>query len=417
METLEKHRHSPMKAGAQQLNVLLLANYPRDRQESMLRFSDLLENRLSMRQIRVETIRPRAFFGRLFKSLRGLGKLAGYFDKYAIFPWMLHKRLLGNDAPDIVHIADHSNAVYVRHLNPLSCVVTCHDLLAVRAARGEFSDQKVRWSGRFLQSQIVKGLERADHVVCDSKATRRDLLGLSGVQANCTSVIYLGLNNPFHRMPWEVAMSKIDRLINRLPGNIRSKLRNDLNPLDGRGFLLHVGSDAWYKNRMGLCRIYHELQAIKKEIPLLICAGHPFSAEMQQWIRRKGLQDAVISLTGALDDEICALYSMAQCLVFPSRFEGFGWPILEAFACGCRVFTTKREPMTEIGGDAAVYADTDVPQDAARRLLELLTESPTSRHMRQQNGLEIVSNYSSERMVAAYAQMYADMANNRRSAH
>jgi glycosyltransferase involved in cell wall biosynthesis len=56
-------------------------------------------------------------------------------------------------------------------------------------------------------------------------------------------------------------------------------------------------------------------------------------------------------------EQLCAIYSAAQALIFPSFYEGFGWPIIEAQACGCPVFTSNRAPMTEVGGTAAIYFD------------------------------------------------------------
>ena len=60
-------------------------------------------------------------------------------------------------------------------------------------------------------------------------------------------------------------------------------------------------------------------------------------------------------ITGLTDEQVCAIYNLAKVLLFPSLYEGFGWPIAEAFACGCPVITTNAAPMTEVGGSAAIY--------------------------------------------------------------
>ena len=85
-----------------------------------------------------------------------------------------------------------------------------------------------------------------------------------------------------------------------------------------------------------------------------------------------GLRDRVIELTNITNEDLRALYSKATALLFPSLREGFGWPIIEAQACGCPVFTSDRVPMTEVGGDAAIYLDPTDPRPAPRLLLPIL---------------------------------------------
>src|ERR1035437_9440994 len=122
--------------------VVLIGNYPLDRQESMLRFGNLIQTRLESRGFPTELIFPRGYLGRI--PQKGvLAKWLGYIDKYILFPPGLAMRLsrIKRKFPDrkiVVHICDHSNAVYAalaRHWFPV--LVTCHDLLAVRGARGE----------------------------------------------------------------------------------------------------------------------------------------------------------------------------------------------------------------------------------------------------------------------------------------
>lgn len=75
---------------------------------------------------------------------------------------------------------------------------------------------------------------------------------------------------------------------------------------------------------------------------------------------------ATVQLSGVKADALQALYSAAAALLFPSWWEGFGWPVLEALACGCPVITTDRAPMSEVGGDAAIYLP-PCPNEPARR--------------------------------------------------
>jgi hypothetical protein len=118
------------------VKVLLVANYVRDRQYSMLRFSELLESELGKCGHDVRVIRPAVRLGRVGRRWHGVGKWLGYADKFLLFPARLRKACAW---ADIVHVCDHSNSLYTRYLDRFPHIVTCHDLLAVRLAQGEFA--------------------------------------------------------------------------------------------------------------------------------------------------------------------------------------------------------------------------------------------------------------------------------------
>src|SRR5205085_8719366 len=98
--------------------------------------------------------------------------------------------------PGVVHICDHSNAVYAKRCKPNRIVITCHDLLAVRGARGEQTDTPVSFTGRLLQRWILRGLRLADAVACVSEATADDAVRFigGGPGRPHISVVRMGLN-------------------------------------------------------------------------------------------------------------------------------------------------------------------------------------------------------------------------------
>ena len=97
----------------------------------------------------VRVVRPEVRLGRLRVTASELGKWLGYIDKLILFPADLRN---ASKAVDVVHICDHSNSLYTKHCGSTPCVVTCHDLIAVRAARGDFPQVRTRWSGRKFQN-------------------------------------------------------------------------------------------------------------------------------------------------------------------------------------------------------------------------------------------------------------------------
>jgi glycosyltransferase involved in cell wall biosynthesis len=134
----------------------------------------------------------------------------------------------------------------------------------------------------------------------------------------------------------------------------------------GERYFLHVGGNQWYKDRAGVLRVFARLAEMDEfSTAKLVLAGKPLTAELRKAIREKRLEGRVTEAVGATNEELQVLYGSALALLFPSREEGFGWPILEAQACGCAVIATRRPPMTEVAGEAAIFIDPADPKAAA----------------------------------------------------
>jgi hypothetical protein len=101
---------------------------------------------------------------------------------------------------DVVHVCDQGNAPYLRYLQGMPHVVTCNDLLAIRSARGEFSDWPTGATGKLYQKFILDGFNRAEYVACISEATRQDVARITRVPQEKVTVIYDGLFYPYSPM-------------------------------------------------------------------------------------------------------------------------------------------------------------------------------------------------------------------------
>ncbi len=370
------------------LTVLLLGNYANDRVESMERFADTLRRGLPECGVDVETIRPEPFIGRLKPSARGVGKWLGYFDKFLVFPFVLRRKLRAMRKPFVVHVCDHSNAHYVHFLQRAPHLVTCNDLLAIRSARGEIPWHRTGRTGKILQWLILGGLKRGKRFTCISEATRADLLRIAGVNPASVSVTYMGQNHPYSPMPRQDALAR---------------LRVLLPFVDLSAFIFHVGNNDWYKNRLGVIRIYKALRKTMPGAPPLVLAGKPFTPEMAALA--EGMP--VHPLVDVSNEDLRALYSAASLLLFPSLAEGFGWPIIEAQACGCRVVTSNRAPMTEVGGDAAIYIDPENEPAAAEAVRDALGRDAAERI---EAGYKNAARFPTGRMVREYAGIYLELA-------
>jgi glycosyltransferase involved in cell wall biosynthesis len=402
------------------MRILLVANYLPDAQQSMQRFAALLQRGLVAAGHEVRLVRP-PIIARKFDWVPG-GKWLGYFDKFVLFPPAL-KRLAA--WADVVHVCDHANSSYVRLFKDKPHVVTCHDMLAIRSARGEITDQPTGWTGRRLQSMILSGLTRTQYIVCVSDATKGDVQRIANIDERRISRIYNGLNYAYSPMEQKEAETRIA----------------NLGVMPGR-FILHVGGNQWYKNRLGVLRIFSILlksakgadarrQTVEElanssggtPIPApvlheflknpeaqnlkLIMVGKPWTGEMKDFARQEQLAGAVVELTGIDEEDLRALYSRAELMLFPSLQEGFGWPIAEAQSCGCPVVTTGRAPMTEVGGEAALYMDPADGNSAAQVVLDALQNKEDL----GARGLRNASRFSTAKMVDAYAALYQRLVN------
>jgi len=357
----------------------------------MLHFGRMMLDGLRESGVDAMLIRPPAVFGRTRFFGATAAKWLGYIDKFILFRWRLWRGLAAR--PAVVHICDHSNAIYARGVRPFPLLITCHDLFSVRAALGEETDCPPSLTGRILQRWILRGLKSADVIACVSNSTAEDVKRLV---ANCSdrsrvAVVPLGLNRPFRPISGELAHARLEQI-----GSL------DLS----RPFVLHVGSNTPRKNRAGVLRIFARLQ--QNWNGQLVLAGELLNTELQRTADYFGISDRIVQIEHVDGDLLEALYTLAVALLFPSRFEGFGWPIIEANACGCPVVCSNSGPLPEVGGDAALFHDVDDEVGFANDLLRLT--NPEERARWSAKALENAKPFSAERMIAAYRELYRALA-------
>ncbi len=364
--------------------VLLIGNYPADQQQSMQRFGKMMLQGLTAAGVEAELIQPEPFFGRIKLGGNFVSKWLAYIDKFLLFPRKLRRKL--STRIEIVHICDHSNAVYTKHLGKTPVLVTCHDLLAVRGALGEDTDCPATFTGKFLQRWILVGLKRATAIACVSRATLRDAERLVGDPQ--LHFVPNGLNYPYRKQPPEIVRERL------------SGIPNLKEP-----FVLHVGSNLRRKNREGLLRVFSRTK--NDWNGQLVLAGDPLNDELRSLGKSLGIMDRIVEVPNPDSILLEALYSSAVALVYPSRFEGFGWPIIEAQACGCPVICSSREPLREIAGDAALFRQVDDEAGFAGDILRLL--DPAERERWSEKGLRNAENFNVEKMIARYTELYREL--------
>lgn len=250
-------------------------------------------------------------------------------------------------APDIYHETYYSTDDY--RPGRAKRIVTVYDMIYER-----FPSQ---FSGGQLTEAKKAAVSRADHVLCISESTRRDLIEIFGVAPDRISVVYLGFDEL--SVPATVNGSTV-----RLTGS--------------RPYLLYVGSRGGYKNFDSLLRAFASSTYLKAHFSIYCFGGGAFSHEELDLIQGLKLSNEHISQFNGSDGTLALLYKNAAAFVYPSRYEGFGIPPLEAMSSDCPVIASNTSSIPEVVGDAGEYFDPN-NHESIRVAIESVLESPTRR--------------------------------------
>jgi glycosyltransferase involved in cell wall biosynthesis len=273
--------------------------------------------------------------------------------------------------------------------SPWPTVVTVHDVIQLVLPEYQMLARQ-----RVYFGLVTRALRRATAIITVSECSRRDLIRTVGVPGERVFVVENAIPEGLHTVRDPAALEAI-------------RARYGL----GERFVLYLGANDLRKNLDRLIRAYAALPARVRDAHQLVVAGrqwprdHPLYPDPRRVVRELGLEDRVVFTGGVPEEEKATLLSAATVFAFPSLYEGFGLPVLEAMACGTPVLTANGSSLPEVTGDAALLVD---PTDVAaigRGLAELL-ESPERRCELAERGLERAGRYRwaqvAERTVAVY---------------
>lgn len=230
-------------------------------------------------------------------------------------------------------------------------IVQVHDLSFVRVAEAAAPNLK-----RYLDRVVPASVNRADHVLADSQATKDDLTELYNVSSDKVTVLYGGVDDHFHHASVE----------NQQAVRNRYKLGNV-------PYILSVGTVQPRKNYGRLIQALANLRQSGHDIHLVIAGGRGWLEDpIYAMIAETGMEAYVHFIGFADEADLPALYSGAACFAFPSLYEGFGLPVLESMACGTPVVTSNISSLPEVAGNAALMVDpldVDAITDALGRVI------------------------------------------------
>lgn len=225
--------------------------------------------------------------------------------------------------------------------------------------------------------------ERADHVICISESTRRDAVEILGLPPDKTSVIYLGFD-----------------LMNAAGASTQEWVLPTNKP-----FLLYVGNRGGYKNFSRLLEAYGASQQLKVEYKLICFGGGAFQPDELGKIRALGLEEGQVMQFGGDDQLLARLYKGASAFIYPSLYEGFGIPPLEAMAHACPVVCSNTSSIPEVVGDAGEYFD-PVDIESMRAAVERVVGSDSHRELLIEKGYRRLKAFSWDRCASETLDIY-----------
>ena len=246
-----------------------------------------------------------------------------------------------------------------------------------------------------LKKGLTYTLRHADYLLAVSNKTREDLIERLGILDDRIYVVSHGVDSHFQRLQHYEALSA--RLNERLGFS---------SP-----YILFIGAIGHHKNIMGILTAYLILRTNGFEIPLVM-AGAPGSAweEAKRWIAKEGLENCVhlIGPTDQDSSELIDLYNGACLFVFPSFYEGWTAPPLEAMACGTPVITSNCSSIPETVGDSAIKIDPNNPEELAYEMERVLGNESLRKELIKK-GLSHVASHTWEKSAARLIEVFADI--------
>jgi glycosyltransferase involved in cell wall biosynthesis len=288
---------------------------------------------------------------------------------------------------DLLHCPYWSNPVW----SPWPTVVTVHDV--IQFVLPEYAWRKI---SRVYFGVVSAGARRADAVITVSECSKRDIVKLLGLAPERIHVIGNAVDESLYpvRDAW-------------LLKSVRE--RYGIEPR----FVLYFGGFDLRKNVPRIIEAYGRLpEALRRVYQLVIAGryqhlGHPLYPDPRETIRRLGLESHVVFTGQIREQDKAPLYSAATVFAFPSLYEGFGMPVLEAMACGTPVVTSTLSALPEVAGDAGLLVDPYDPDAICQALAELL-ESQARRDELSRRGLERARRFTWRQVAEQTVRVYKE---------
>ncbi len=294
-------------------------------------------------------------------------------------------RLVRQHGIAVLHVPSYRRLLWPR---PCALVATIHDLAPFRVAR------KYDWKRMVYGRVVVRRLaQRQDEIIAISRSTEADIAEFFRLNPERVRVIHNGLEHSrFFPVPRENAKAMVDQLHNL-----------------SRPFFLYVARlEHPGKNHVRLITAFNQFKAATKSNWQLVLAGSPWTGSevIERAIAQSPVSQDIRPLGFIADADLPKLYQAADTFVFPSLYEGFGLPALEAMACGCPVLSSTRGSLGEVIADAAETVEPEDIADLQRQLTRLASDANLRERLRMA-GLKRAQQFNWQTTAAATLETYS----------
>jgi glycosyltransferase involved in cell wall biosynthesis len=288
---------------------------------------------------------------RLFRSTPARARFALNADR-AVGRYLLYpaRALAERSRFDLFHVVDHTYAHLVNLLPARRTGVYCHDLDAFRCLLEPHREPR-SFAFRGLARLVLRGLQRAAVVFHSTDQVRGEIERHGLIDPDLLVHAPYGVASEYSPEPSSQDGSDIV-----------------LRQLRGRPFLLHVGGSSRRKRLDVLFEVFARVRARRPEL-WLVQQGAALTPSQRAQVERLGIRDALLQPDRLDRATLAGLYRRAEAVLLPSEAEGFGMPLVEALACGARVFASDLPVLREVGGEAVLYCPPGDVEAWARQIL------------------------------------------------
>lgn len=277
---------------------------------------------------------------------------------------------------DIYHLTYYQSKS--RRINSKKTVVTVYDMVHELFPECFMKSDQTAAAKR-------KAITRSDHIIAISENTKWDLVRLLGLSPEKISVVTLGVSDGVGKLGSEISMD-----------SCRNKGR----------YLLCVGNRNGYKNFRRFAEGY-AMSGIKEDVRIVVFGGGRFDENEREWLEKLGI-DKHVEYAGEKDESLSSLYAQAEAMVYPSLYEGFGIPPLEAMKNSCAVLASNTSSIPEVVGDAALLFDPYSIEEITSAIRQV-TYSESIRRELVRKGQERVKHFSWEKTAEQTAEIYEEV--------
>ena len=318
-----------------------------------------------------------------------LSRIPSAFLRRALYTAWLNsglQSLLRRRKVDIIHFTNY--LVPALRLSKAKYVVTIHDLTAWR-----FPETLPRAYVSYIKWATSHAVKTADLICTVSNAVRKEIVELFNIDEEKVQTCHSGISKEFRKLPDDSLNNFLIKLQRKFP----------IKP----GFLLFVGTLERRKNAMTLLKAFSRLEDLNLQ---LVLAGSPGNScpEIRTYLEKNNLKDRIILTGYVTKEELITLYNLSRIFVFPSLYEGFGTPLLEAMACGVPIVASEILSTKEVAKDAVLYYGEPCNAELLTQAITKVLEDEGLQRDLVAKGLERVKVFSWEKVAEKHLMAYRE---------